>query len=530
MQTSAATASYRMSLAQIVRRGRQLRGDAPALIDDDATISWAQFADRIARLAAGFRALGLQDNDRVAMLSDNSARFIEACFATPWAGGVFTPLNHRLSAEEIVAILRDCGARILIADATFAHLAEAVAADVALDHIVSATPGAPSRQGWTAYDSLIEQCAPADDAGRCGDDLAALFYTSGSTGQPKGVMHSHANILAAGFGVVPAYGLDEESVALISGPLFHVGAMGLAIPTLMAAGALSILPRFDAARVLERIETHHVTITAGVPTMMRMLLEHPECRRRDLSSLRRVPFGGAPMPPALLAQLLDVMPKARFLHSYGMTETVSSCSSLPDVWLRPERATRGKAQSIGRALLGVEISIRDPQDNDVAAGVVGEIVVRGPCVTQGYWNKPAATAQTLRGGWLHTGDLGRLDEDGFLYIVDRLKDMIITGGENVYSTEVEDVIYAYPGVSQCAVIGVPDARWGEAVHAIVAARDGADIDPDALIAHCRARIAHYKCPRTIEMRREPLPLSGANKINKPALRAPFWKDRQGALV
>ncbi len=523
-------ASSFMSLAHIVRRSRQLRGASLALHDDERATTWTEFADRIARLAAGLQAIGLQANDRVAILADNSARFIEAYFATPWAGGVFTPLNHRLSASEIAAILHDSGARILIVDTTFSPLVDELATLAPLDRIILAATGAPTQPGWLGYERLVADHAPAPDAGRRGEDIAALFYTSGSTGQPKGVMHSHANILAAGYGVIPAYGLDEDSVALVSGPLFHVGAMGLAIPTLMAAGALTILPRFDAARALERIEQRQVTITSAVPTMLRIMLDHPDCPRRDLSSLEKVPFGGAPMPPALLTQLLEVMPKARFLHSYGMTETVSSCSSLPDIWLRPERAARGKTNSIGRALLGVELSIRDANDQDVAPGIVGEIVVRGACVMQGYWNKPEATAQTLRGGWLHTGDLGALDADGFLYIVDRLKDMIITGGENVYSTEVEDTIYAFPGVSQCAVIGIPDERWGEAVHAIVAPREGAAIDATALLAHCRERIARYKCPRSFDIRREPLPLSGANKINKPVLRAPFWSGRTGALV
>ena len=518
------------SLGLLLRRSCQLRGDGLALVDDERRLGWKTFADRVARLAAGLGQIGMKSGDRVALLSENSVRFIEACFAVPWGGGVIAPINHRLSPAEITEILADCGAEILIVDRTHAHVIDDIAARVAPRHIVLASPEAPDRRDWTGYEDLIAAAEPMPDAGRSGDDIAALFYTSGSTGRPKGVMHSHANIFAACSAIIPAYGLDEESVAMIAGPLFHVGATGLAIPVMAAAGALTILPRFDAGLVLERIERDKVTVTSAVPTMLRMLLEHPDCRRRDISSLRRVPFGGAPMPPALLAQLLAVMPNATFLHSYGMTETVSSCSCLPDAWLRPARAAAGKANSIGRALFGVELSIRDARDRDVSPGTIGEIVVRGPCVMRGYWNKEQASAEALRGGWLHTGDLGFLDIDGFLYIVDRLKDMIISGGENVYPAEVEAAIYAFPGVSQCAVIGIPDQRWGEAVHALVVPRDGVVLSERELLVHCRASIAHYKCPRKIEIRQIALPLSGTNKIDKRALRAPFWAGHQGALV
>jgi long-chain acyl-CoA synthetase len=247
-----------------------------------------------------------------------------------------------------------------------------------------------------------------------------------------------------GFAGIPPFGLDENALVLISGPLFHVGATGICLPALMAAASIVLLPRFDAGRVVHTIERYRITNITAVPTMLRMLVDHPDARRRDLSSLRTVTFGGAPMPDALLHDLLALAPGARFLHCYGMTETTASCTTLPAHYVMPEGRALGKALSIGRAMLGHDVTILDPEDRELPARQIGEIAVRGPAVTAGYWGKPEMSAATLRGGWLHTGDGGYLDEDGFLFIVDRLKDMIITGGENVYSREVEDAVYASP--------------------------------------------------------------------------------------
>jgi long-chain acyl-CoA synthetase len=528
-QPDSGTAVSQFSLGQILRRSTRLRGNALAVADLERELTWNDFEQRVMRVAGALRALGLQPGDRVAILAQNGHRYLEMLFAVPWAGGVVTPLNFRLAQVELAGILRDSGAEVLVVDDVHQDLGGELAARGGVRHVIHAGT-APTNAGFANYEALIDATSPVADAGRSGEDLAALFYTSGSTGEPKGVMHSHANIAMACLTSIPPFGLDEDCVGLISGPLFHVGSTGMCLPAMMAGASIVVLPRFEPGLVIQSIERYRITNLTAVPTMLRMVVDHPDARLRDLSSLRTVTFGGAPMPDSLLTELLVLAPRARYVHCYGMTETTASCSCLPPRYVLAENRHLGKALSIGKALPSTDISIMDPADREVGPGEIGEIVVRGPIVTRGYWNKPDLSATTLRGGWLHTGDVGYLDEEGFLYIVDRLKDMIITGGENVYSREVEEAVYSFPGVAQCAVIGVPDERWGERVHAIVAASEGRTIDEEALVAHCRARIAGYKCPRSVEIRTEPLPMSGANKIDKPAMRAPYWAKRQSQLV
>jgi long-chain acyl-CoA synthetase len=528
-EAGSGAATSNVSLGQILRRSARLRGNSLAIADLERELTWNAFEQRVMKLAGALRTLGLKPGDRVAILAQNGHRYLETLFAVPWAGGVVAPLNFRLATVELAGILRDCGADMLVADDIHQDLALELASTCGLRHILHAG-SAPTMNGLTSYEALINAASPVPDAGRSGEDLAALFYTSGSTGEPKGVMHSHANIAMACLTSIPPFGLDEDAVGLIAGPLFHVGATGMCFPAMMAAASIVVLPRFEPGQVIETIERYRVTNLTAVPTMLRMVADHPDARRRDLSSLRTVTFGGAPMPDSLLTELLGLAPGVRFVHCYGMTETTASCSCLPPRYVLAESRHLGKALSIGKALPSLDITILDSADRELGPGAVGEIAVRGPTVTPGYWRKPEMSERALRGGWLHTGDVGYLDEDGFLYIVDRLKDMIITGGENVYSREVEEAVYGYPGVAQCAVIGVPDERWGERVHAIVTPSEGRSIDPDALVAHCRTRIAGYKCPRSVEVRAEPLPLSGANKIDKSALRAPCWAKRQSKLV
>ena len=518
-----------LALSQALARATRLHGDATAIVDGERRVTWSEFGDRAARLAGALRALGMADADRVAILSDNSHRYLEIYFGVPWGGGIFTPLNFRLAVPELVAILDDAGADILVVDDVHLALAERIVAQRPVRHLIHAGDG-PTPAGMRSFEALIAASSPAPDAGRAGDDVAAIFYTSGSTGRPKGVMHTHANLIFSAVAYAAAIGLDERTVALISGPLFHVGAAGLCIPAMVAGGRVVVLSRFEPGEVLRLIEQQQATVMSCVPTMLRMVVDHPDAHRRDLSSFRTLLYGAAPMPEELVRDARALMPATRFTHCYGMTESTASVSVLPSRYVMPSHRELGKWRSAGRAIHGTDLAIVDAQDRVLPNGERGEIVVRGPLVMKGYWNQPELTASTLRNGWLHTGDLGWMDDDGFVYIVDRLKDMIITGGENVYSAEVEAAVYSFPGVAQCAVIGIPDERWGEAVHAIVHPSPGATLDPESIIAHCRTRIAAYKCPRSVDVRASPLPLSGANKISKPALRAPFWEGRGSAIV
>jgi long-chain acyl-CoA synthetase len=331
-------------------------------------------------------------------------------------------------------------------------------------------------------------------------------------------MLSHANLVSNALNMTPALRFSEATTYLHAAPMFHLADGTSTFAVTMAGGRHCFISSFEPAAALEALARHRVTSGLFVPTMINMMVHHPDIARYDLSHLARVLYGASPMPDAVLERALEVMPEVAFMHGYGQTESSPALTLLPFEF---HEARRG---SIGRAVLSAEVRILDPNDDEVAPGEVGEICARGPNIMLGYWKQPELTAETLRNGWLHTGDGGYMDEDGFVYIVDRLKDMIISGGENVYSAEVENAIHQHAQVVECAVIGVPDQTWGERVHAVVRLAEDETLAPEDLIAHCRDLIANYKCPRSVDFRTEPLPLSGAGKILKTELRKPYWED------
>lgn len=513
-----------MVLTMGLRRSLALDADAEALVSDDARLTRRELVDRIARLAAVLRNLGMQDGDRVAMLAPNGQRYIEFYFGVLWGGGIVVPVNSRFALAEMIEQVRDSEPVVLIVDASFAGMGEELARQVlSIKAVMEIGKDASGR--FVDYEDALASAKPIPDAMRGEDDIACLFYTGGTTGRSKGVMLSHGNLWSNAMATIAHLGLDDSLVHLHSGPLFHLGAGGRVYGTAVAGGKHVVLLRFAPDQVLTTIAREKVTVATFVPTMLSMLLQLPDLNSYDLSSLRLITYGASPMPEAVLQECLRRLPHVRFAQSYGMTELSPVATMLGPEHHRLD-GPPGRLRSAGRPVYSADVRVADASDNELPRGEIGEIIVRGPIVMKGYWRKPELSAETLRGGWMHTGDSGYFDDDGFLFVVDRIKDMIISGGENVYSIEVENAICSHPDVAQCAVIGIPDPRWGEAVHAIVVPRTGADrLTPEAIIAHCRPLIAGYKCPRSVDIHAEPLPQSSVNKIDKATLRAPFWKDR-----
>jgi acyl-CoA synthetase (AMP-forming)/AMP-acid ligase II len=512
-----------MNLTQPLHKALIECPQAEALACAGRRTSWQAFAERVARLAAVLQQLGLQPGDRVGMLGMNSDHFVIYLHAVWWAGGVINPVNIRWSAAEIAYSLDDCDTRILLVDAHFHAVAAGLRSQSrSLQQLLHWGDG-PAPQGFIDGPAGVAQASPVADALRGGDDLAAVMYTGGTTGRPKGVMLSHANLASNVLSANLAATRPVNSVGIHCAPMFHVGGMALALQLIQRLCRQVILPGFDELPVLQAIAAEGGTETFLVPTMLKRLVEHPRLADFDTRSLQLVLYGAAPIDDALLAHARQALPAAGFCQLYGMTELSPVVTALP-AWCHAPGQPPERLRSVGRAVPIAEVRIVDADDQPVAPGTVGEIVVRGPLVMQGYWGQPEQSAQALRGGWMHTGDGGRMDGDGFFYVVDRIKDMIVTGGENVYSAEVENAITQLPQVSMVAVIGVPDDRWGERVHAVLVLRPGAALSADQLQAHCRTLIAGYKCPRSVEFR-EALPLSAAGKVLKVDLRAPFWAGK-----
>ena len=515
-----------MYMTQALHRAVQQRPDQIAVRFGDRARTFREFADRVARLAGALQGLGLRPGGRVAMLALNSDRYLEYQMAVPWAGGVLNPCNIRWSAAEIAYSLDDSETAILLVDDALLTLVNSIRESSAcLRQFVYCGEGeAPA--GMHDYETLIAGTAPVADAVRRGEDLAGIFYTGGTTGFPKGVMLSHDNLVSSALGIASDGMGPPGSVYLHAAPMFHLADMGFASPHWLAGNTHSIIASFDPEALLQAIERDRVTHVVLVPTMIQMLVDHPAFSEpRDLSSLRILAYGASPISEALLDRVMEALPNVGFVQGYGMTELSPLAALLPPYYHTPEGRKLGKLRAAGRAGTCVELRIVDEEGRDVPRGTVGEVTVRGPNVMQGYWNKPEQTAAAVRDGWMHTGDGAYMDMDGFIYVVDRMKDMIISGGENVYSSEVENALSRHPAVAGSAVIGIPSADWGETVHAVVVLKAGQEAAPEALIAHCKGLIAGYKCPRSIAVV-DALPLSGAGKILKTTLREPYWRDHK----
>lgn len=512
-----------MQITQTLHRHLQIAPDQPMTICGDQVRTVAQVHDRVARLAAGLQSLGVATDDRVGIMALNTDRYHEVLLAVPWAGAAINPINTRWSPAEVAYSLIDCGTELLFVDDTFAPLVPDLMERAPVLTTVIHLGDGPAPAGFTAYEELIATHEPAPDAERRGADLFGVFYTGGTTGHPKGVMLSHNNLMTSAMGsLVTTDVFSRGGRILHTAPMFHLADLAAWTIGLMTGSAHVMVPTFTPAGVVDIIARHRVTDGVLVPTMIQMLLDSPEAETADLSSMQGVLYGASAISETLLARARAKMPQVRFTQGYGMTEL----SPIATMLTATDHDNPALSRAAGRPAVHSQVRIVDVDDNDLPRGEVGEIIVRGDHVMLGYWNKPDETAQALRGGWMHTGDAGRMDDDGYVYVVDRIKDMVITGGENVYSVEVENALAKHPAVAQVAVIGVPDDRWGERVHAVVVTHPGNAVAEEELREFAREHIAGYKLPRSIAFV-EAMPISGAGKILKRELRETNWNANTG---
>ena len=481
---------------------------------DGVDVTYRQMLDRVQHVAGGLRGLGVEEDGVVAVLAYNSTAFIEVVFAVNHLGAIVMPINWRLSAAEVAYIIDHSGATVLISEGDL----EGIAASA-----VKQATGKPARvslrgtreDGWVPYEQLLDHEPVTVGVERAGEDLHRLMYTSGTTSRPKGVMITHENLLWKNLAHVIEFGVTSDDIGLVCGPLYHVGALDLTATTMLYSGAsLVIHPRFDAAAVVEEMAKGGVTNVWLAPAMLNAILALPGLTKLDLSRIRFIINGGEKMPESLIKRLGTVFPNAWFADAYGLTETVSGDTFLD------KRKTLERLGSVGKPCLHMEVQIWDELGRTLDANERGEIVLRGPKVFKGYWRNPEATETAFRGGWFHTGDLGYLDADGYLYIVDRLKDVIISGGENVASLEIERVLYEHPDVREAAAIGQPDDRWGEVPVAVVALEPGSDTSEAEILEHCASFLAKFKQPKTVRFVDE-LPRNPSGKVLKRELREHF---------
>lgn len=517
---------------RFLRYAEQQYPQRTAVVCGKERFTYAQFAERVSRLAGALRKAGIQAGDRVALLSTNCHRLLEAYYGVIEAGAVLLPLNIRLAPQELAYILNDAGARVLFLQKHFFEFAESFRSKLTSVKAFFSLEET-TEENWLAeqnYEALISGATPhrADIMDVDENALAELFYTSGTSAEPKGVMLTHRNIylhaLSAGLALHP----DNGAVELHTIPLFHANGWGVAHFLTLLGGKHVMIQRFDPPEVFRLIEAEGVHYCSLVPAMATALVNCPERPKYDLRSLRRISLGGAASSPTLVREVEEKLGCTCF-SGYGLTETspVLTISPMkPGISWEGEQRFEGQAMT-GYSIPGVELRVVDANGVDVPRDghSIGEIIARGDGVMEGYWQQPEATAEALCGGWLHTGDMATWNEEGYLLIVDRKKDIIISGGENISSLEVEKALLSHPAVLEAAVIPVPDEKWGEVPKALVVLKPNAQAGEIELIEHCRSRLAHYKCPRSVEFL-ESLPRTGTGKILKRDLRKKYGKERE----
>lgn len=500
------------TLDRVVTRYAQRFPGKPALRCGDRSVSWRDLDARVDRVASALRAAGCARGDRVAILLGNCIEYWELYFACARSGCIAVPLNYRLTVSEATAILTHAEPKLLVAEAAFADVARGV----------TSTLGAGTQLWWRETD-LEARCNDAPDWRETSvaneSDTFAIFYTSGTTGLPKGAMVSHRNLTANGYNQLIADAAQSDDICLLATPLYHVAAVFIGVTYMMYGCTQVVMPQFTPRAWLEHLQAHRATVSLLVPTMINAVLNEPGFDQHDLSSLRLVFYGGGPMPPAVLDRAIDRL-GCSFTQGYGLTETLEATFLVAsDHRVGPgDEQRRARLSSAGREAIGAEVRVVDDQDRDVGTGEIGEVLVRSESVIAGYWRQPEETARAIRRGWFYTGDLGYLDAERYLFIVDRKKDMVISGGMNIYTKEVEAVLFAHAAVAEAAVFGLPDTHWGEVVCAAVVVRAGCQVSAEQLIEACRERLASYKKPQKVFFVAD-LPKNPSGKVLKRELRA-----------
>jgi len=507
-----------MKLPWILQRTARQFPHRPGITFRGRSRSWSEVLARCEQLAGALGALGLARGDRVAILAHSSDVVAELCYGPLWLGAIPVPLNWRWTLAELAPCVEDCAPVVLVADEAHAGAALQLQARCPSIRTLIYSGEGETPAGFHGYEALLADAERVRDCPFGGEDLAAIVYTGGTTGRPKGVMLSHTNLYVNAMNHLQFDTVGSGHSIVLSGPMFHIsGLCRVYIHTFMDVHMI-ILPQFDPVALMEAVQAYRVTSLILISAMAARVLDHPRYPEFDLSSVRKINYGAAPMPPSLIKRLRAEFPGVDFFNTYGATESAGIISTLALTHTSLDDTVVEQFNSVGRPAPYLDLRVVDEQGREVAPGVVGELLIRGPNVMQGYWNLPEETAQALCDGWYHTGDAGYVDEENYVFLVDRIKDLIISGGENVYSVEVERVIDLHPAVRQCAVIGLPDEAWGEVVHAVISLEPGLSVTEAELVAHCRQHIAGYKCPKGLTIWDE-LPLSGAGKLQKNEIRA-----------
>ncbi|MBX9569734.1 MAG: long-chain-fatty-acid--CoA ligase [Candidatus Obscuribacterales bacterium] len=524
-----------MNLWLSLNKALTLFPEREALVDGPRRFTYRQFGERVASLLQFLRSIGLKKGSVAAISCPNTAEFMEVYYACGIEGIILVPLNYRLASEELSEIINDAGAELLFFHSQFSECAKEILPNCPeVKHLVLIGDGnieTTASLQKHKYETLCQNKSARFDRipYLSADDLAHLYYTSGTTGRPKGVMLSHGNVMFNALGAIAELRLCDADTWIHAAPLFHLADAWATFAITWVGGKHVFLAQFNSRETLKKISEEKVTLTVLVPTMLNAMVNDPDVADFGYDSLRMLITGGSPIAPEVVKRVMKTF-GCEYVQLYGMTETspflTVSCPKSEHKDLHEDKQVEIRAKT-GRPYIGAEVKVVRPDGEEVECNglEVGEIIARGPTITRGYWKQPEATAQAIKDGWIHTGDLAVVDDHGYINIVDRKKDMIISGGENVYSTEVEYALYEHTGVAECAVFGIPDERWGESVHAVVVRKPGNEnLSEEDLIAFVKDRLAKYKAPRSIEFMTE-LPKTGSGKIYKKEMREKYWSGR-----